>query len=237
MSHRSTNVAIVATLVAGCSPSDKSADTGSGDGGCDYRESQVTLDTAIGEDTPRAVIELLERPADGTVTWHSGEGEYIVVAGTSAQTTFHVEASYPGGPIEQRDGADGLGGPGGGGGTVCVTVWVFDVEIAIDTADGALAETWVGEAVYIVTGTSGGIGTLEVRVDDPRPFSGSLSVTEKQGVSDQWMTHELFTSLGFNTSPPDFVGMTGRMEYHLANLGDGEGELVTTDIGEFGWTQ
>lgn len=234
MNHRS---AIVVLLLAGCSPSNKAEETGSGEGGCDYQESEVTLDTAIGDDTPRAVIELLERPADGTVRWHPGEGEYIEVAGASAQTTFHAEALYAGGPIQQRDGADGTGQPGGGAGSVCVTVWVFDVEIAIDTADSALAETWVGEAIYVVTGTPGGIGTLEVRVDDPRPFSGSLSITEKRGVSEQWETHELFTSLGFSTSSPDFVGMTGRMQYHLANLGDGEGELATVDIGEFAWAQ
>lgn len=232
--NRSTKIAIVGVLVSGCSSSNDAEEAGPGDGGCEYREREVTLDTAIGEATPRAVIKLLERPVDGNVTWQPGDGEFIAVAGASPQTTFHVEASYAGGPIEQRDGANGVGGPGGGG-SVCLTVWVFDVEIAIDTADGALAETWVGEALYIVTGTVGGIGTLEVRVDDPRPFAGSLSVTESQGLSERWETRELFISLGFTTHPPEFVGMTGRMEYHLANLGDGDGEIATIGIGEFAW--
>lgn len=236
MDQRRSRFAIVGALLTGCSPSEKAGETSSGDGGCEYREREVTLDTTIGDATPRAVIELLERPVDGSVRWYPGEGDYVAVAGASPQSTFHVEASYAQGPIEQRDGANGIGEPSSGG-SACVSLWVFDVDVAIDTADGALADVWAGEVLYIVTGAVGGTGTLEVRVDDPRPFSGSLSVTENPGVSEQWETRELFISLGFTTHPPEFVGMTGRMQYHLANLGDGEGELATVDIGEFAWGQ
>jgi hypothetical protein len=226
--------ALFVALASGCSPSHE--DDGSAVGNCDYRETEVSLDAQIGDETPRAVIELLERPADGSVTWYPGDGELVTVTGASGETTYHVAAAYDGGPIEQRDGANGLGEPGEGGDRItCLTVWVFDVEIEIETADGALAEAWRGEALYEVSGTLGGAGSLSVRIDDPRPFGGTLSVTENRDLFEQWKTHELFTLLAFSTFPAEDALMHGVMQYHLANLGNGEGELATVDIAEFAW--
>lgn len=216
---------------AGCGdPS--SAERDSSDQGCGYEDREVSLDAKFGEETPGEVIELIERPVDGHVKWYGGEGEYIDVGGASGETEFHAQASFIGPTVWVREGIEGMGG------IVeerifCPTHLLFDVAVQIDTEDGALADTWNGRADYEVSGTLGGIGGIAVTVPDPRPFAGSLTITERPEVPAQWATHELAIRLVFVTYPLDVLGMNGAIRYNLLNLGDGEGEGVIVTVGEF----
>jgi len=228
---------VVAALLAllwtssGCR-AQSSAEQGDGDEGCGYEDREVSLDARFGEETPGEVIELIERAVQGRVTWYGGDGEHVDVGGVSSETEFHAKASFVGPTVWVREGIEGMGG------IVeerifCPTHLIFDVAVEIETEDGALAETWNGRADYEVSGTLGGIGGIAVTVPDPRPFTGSLTVTEHPDVPAQWETHELVITMVFVTYPLDVLGMNGAIRYNLLNLGDGEGDGVTVTIGEF----
>ena len=214
----------------GCREADQ-GEHGDGGDGCGYEEREVSLDAVFGEETPREVIELLERPVDGPTTWFAGKGEYIDVLGAAGETEFHAEV-IAGPTVWVREGKDGMGGVQQSR-IFCPTQLLFDATVHFETTDGALAEDWSGRATYEVSGTLGGVGSITVAVPDPRPFAGTLTVTEHPNVADEWTVHELAVSLYFITNPLDFIGMHGSMSYDLQNLGNGEGELVTVPVAEF----
>lgn len=220
---------------AGCrEPS--SAEQGDSDEGCGYEDREVALDAKFGDETPGEVIALIERPVDGRVTWYGGDGEYIDVGGALGETEYHAQARFRGPTAWIREGIEGQGGILEER-LFCPTVLLFDVDVEIETEDGALADTWRGRAEYMMSGTLGGAGGIAVTVPDPRPFAGSLTITEHPDVPAMWETHEPYIHLVFVTSPLGDRGMHGTIRYNLLNLGDGEGNGVTVTIGEFVWVQ
>jgi hypothetical protein len=217
--------------IAGCGES-TSAEQSEGTAGCGYEDREVSLDARFGDETPGEVIELLKRAVDGRVTWYGGSGMHVDVGGVSGQTEFHAQVSFAGPTVWVREGIEGKGGILEDR-LFCPTHLLFDVAVQIETEDGALAETWNGRADYQVSGTLGGIGGITVNVDDPRPFAGSLTVTEHADVPEQWETHELAITMVFVTYPLDVLGMNGAIRYDLSNFGDGGGDGVVVTVGEF----
>lgn len=216
---------------AGCHES-SSAEQSESDEGCGYEDREVSLDARFGDETPGEVIELLERAVDGRVTWYGGRGIDVEVDGASGETEFHAQVSFVGPTVWVREGIAGMGGILEGR-LFCPTHLLFDVAVQIETEDGALAETWNGRADYEVSGTLGGIGGITVNVADPRPFAGSLTVTEHPDVPQKWETHELAITMVFVTYPLDVLGMNGAIRYDLANLGDDSGDGLVVTVGEF----
>ncbi len=202
--------------------------------GCGYETREVDLDARFGDETPRAVIELLERPVSSQVTWFAGENEDLVVTGASGQSEVEVRA-VAGSTVWVREGIEGKGGVVERR-LACPTYLDFEVALRIESADGALKEDWSGTAVYGVSGVLGGIGSIMVRVQDPPAFSGDLTITEQPGVAQRWDTRELLILMNFATSPLDFVGMHGQIFYNFENLVS-EGEIVgaSRTIAEFSW--
>lgn len=223
-------LALLATTAA-CHESSSAQQT-QHDDACGYEDREVSLDAQFGDETPRQVIELLERPVDGRVTWYGGSGTHVDVGGVSTETEFHAQASLTGPTVWVREGIEGKGGVLQDR-LFCPTHFLFDVDVQMDTEDGALAETWRARADYLVSGTLGGIGGITVSVADPRPFAGSLSVTEHPDIPEQWETHELSITMSFITSPLDALGMNGEIRYDLSNFSDGEGHGVVVTIAEF----
>ncbi|MBK8714695.1 MAG: hypothetical protein IPN32_08115 [Deltaproteobacteria bacterium] len=209
---------------------------GAAEQGCPKELREISPDARFGDasswETPRQVIELLERPASGTVTWLPLEdSEFLEVHGASGTTTFTAQASA--GPrVRLREGIVGKGGVPQLR-IACPTEFVFDVSVHIETADGALVEDWRGEGTYGVTGHLGADGTLGVEIDPPAAFAGTLRVAERSGVSEAWEDRQLRIFLTFATSRLDVVGMSGVMQYFLENGGDGELYGVNTTIAEF----
>lgn len=217
---------------------DGSSDTSS-EQGCPEELVEVALDTRFGDEssgyeTPRQVIELLERPVTGTLTWSDNENnEYLDVSGASGTTTFHAQATA-GPTLLLRPGVVGMGGVPQARIT-CGTELIFDVSVHLETEDGALAEDWQGRGTYGVSGTLGGHGSIGVEIEDPPPFMGTLRVTERPGVSEAWEERRFRILLVVATYPLDFVGMAGTMQYFLMNEGDGEGIGVENTIAELAW--
>lgn len=211
--------------------SDGASDTSSEEGCPELRE--VSIDAKFGDDesgyqTPREVIELLERPVTGTLTWWDNEdNEYLDVSGASGTTTFHAQA-MAGPTVWLRPGVVGNGGISQAR-LYCPTDLIFDVSVHIETEDGALTEDWQGQGTY---GFSGSIG---IEIEDPPPFVGTLRVTERPGVSEAWEERRFRILLIVATYPLDFVGMAGTMQYFLENVGDGEGVGVENTLAELAW--
>ena len=202
--------------------------------GCGYVEREVSLDADFGGETPRQVMELLERPVGGPVTFYPGENEYLVVGGATAEAQFQARA-IAGPTAWVREGDPRRGGVVESR-LFCPTDFLFDATVHLETSDGALAEQWRGRASYGVSGTLGGVGGISVDIDDPRPFAGSLTVEERDGVED-WESRTLDVHLHFITHPLDSVGMSGGIRHDLSNEtvidGVGEGVGVTSTIAEF----
>jgi hypothetical protein len=218
------------TIACGSSSSDDP-----GEEGCGYVEREVSLDADFAGETPRQVMELLERPVDGPVTFYPGTNEYVAVGGATSETHFHAEATA--GPTAWvREGKPGMGGVVESR-IFCPTEFLFDATVRLETSDGALAEEWRGRATYGVSGVLGSGGGIAVDIVDPRPFAGSLTVEEREGVDDEWESRELDVHLHFKTNPLDFLGMTGGIRHYLSNEtvseGVGEGVGVTSTIAEF----
>lgn len=214
----------------GIGPACSDGAVGASEQGCPKELREISLDAKFGDgsswETPRQVIELLERPASGTVTWQPLENsEFLDVRGASGTTTFMAQATA-GARVRLREGIVGKGGVPELRIT-CLTEFVFDVTVHIETADGALVEDWHGPGTFSL----GSAGVL-VEIEDAIPFAGSLRVTERPGVGDAWETRGLSTRLTFSTAP-DFEGMTGVMQYFLENGGDGELYGVNITIAEF----
>lgn len=231
MRTSSSRLVLVCVICTACGASDAA----NSDDSCDREPREVSLDAKFGDETPRAIIDLLERPVAGTVTWAAGESEDVDISGAMGTTTFHAQATA-GPTVWVLEGIEGKGGILEDR-IFCPTEFVFDVAIEFETDDGALVEDWEGRGTYGVSGTLGGIGTLEVIVEEPRPFAGTLNVTERPGVAERWETHELDIRLAFATYPLDFVGVNGGIRYLFQNSSGGEIAGVTTTIAEFGWAQ
>jgi len=86
-----------------------------------------------------------------------------------------------------------------------------------------------------VSGILGSAGSIAVEIEDPPPFSGTLQVSERPGVSAAWEDRRFRILLIVATAPLDFVGMAGNMQYFLMNEEDGEGLGVENNIAELAW--
>lgn len=226
---------LFACVVLSASACNDTAGTTSSADGCPDELREVALDAKFGDETPGEILQLLERPVAGTVTWTAGESKYVEITGATGMTAFQAQAQA-GPTVWVIDGVEGQGGVPEERIT-CPTMFRFDVSVHIESDDGALAEEWRGPGTYIVSGTLGGDGAVSVVIQDPPSFAGTLRVTERPGVAEAWPDRELRVTLNFATYPLDFVGMSGFMQHFLLHAEGGEGEGVKTTIAEFAWPQ